>query len=133
MEVVAGVIIRHGRVLVCQRRADADHPGKWEFPGGKVESGESLPEALRRELREELAIEACVGRLLWRIPCHYPGRRPILLSFFAVEQYAGELDNRQFATVRWVPPGSLRELDWLEGDRAFVTWLAANCAILGAI
>jgi len=127
-EVVAGVIVLDGHVLACQRRPEAEHPGKWEFPGGKVESGESLPQALRRELQEELAIDATVGKQLWRTTCLYPGRQPIVLSFFLINEYAGVLMNRQFAALRWARLGTLSALDWLDGDLKFVVWLEAMAA-----
>ena len=56
--VTAAVIERDGRILICRRRLDQQHPGKWEFPGGKLELGEEPSESLRRELREELNVEA---------------------------------------------------------------------------
>ena len=117
--VVAGILERDGEILACQRRADQDHAGKWEFPGGKVEAGESPSEALRRELAEELAIEATIGDELERYDFSYPGRKPILLIFLKVSSWTGEMDLHQFADARWLSPAALRELDFLEGDRPF--------------
>ncbi len=83
MQAVTGAIItRGGRFLVCRRRADQAHPLKWEFAGGKVEPGEAPAAALRRELREELGVEAEVGPEFHRVAYQYPGREPILLIFF---------------------------------------------------
>jgi 8-oxo-dGTP diphosphatase len=120
IEVVAGVFVRGGRVLACQRPPGGHHPGKWEFPGGKVEAGESLQQALQRELLEELGVDATVGPVLWRAEHQYPGREPFTLTFFLVSDYAGGMTNGAFASVRWVPFRSLHDYDFLEGDREFI-------------
>jgi len=114
--VVAGIFERKGKVLACQRREDQAHPGKWEFPGGKVEAGERPEDSLKRELAEELGVEAAVGPRIAAYEYSYPGRDPISLVFFRVEEYAGELDYSQFQAVVWAEPGELGELDFLEGD-----------------
>lgn len=126
IRVTAGVLARAGAVLVCQRRPDAPHPHKWEFPGGKVEAGESLESALRRELHEELGIDAAAGRILWRTRHRYPGRNPIRLTFFAIPHYTGAVTNRCFAAIRWVPVSMLQDVDLLEADREFVSRLASG-------
>ena len=120
IRVTAGVIRQADRVLVCRRLFDVAHGGQWEFPGGKVEPGEELAEALRRELREELSIDAVVGTLLFQHQHVYPGRPPVDLSFFAVPSYRGTLRNQVFAEIRWLPVGTLGTLDFLEGDREIV-------------
>jgi 8-oxo-dGTP diphosphatase len=120
IEVVAGVLVRGDCVLACQRPPGGHHPGKWEFPGGKVEAGESLQQALQRELREELSIDVTVGPALWRAEHQYPGRQRFTLTFFLVSGYAGTITNEAFASVRWVPFGALHEYDFLEGDREFI-------------
>jgi 8-oxo-dGTP diphosphatase len=120
IQVTAGVLVEDGRVLVCQRRPGGHHPGKWEFPGGKVEPGESLAQGLHRELQEELGIEARVGRRLWETRHQYPGRPPFVLTFFLIPSYRGALANRAFADLRWAALGQLGGLDFLEGDRGFV-------------
>ncbi|HVO25192.1 MAG TPA: (deoxy)nucleoside triphosphate pyrophosphohydrolase [Candidatus Margulisiibacteriota bacterium] len=126
IQVAAGVIARAGAVLVCQRPAGGHHPGKWEFPGGKVESGESLEDGMRRELQEELGIEAEVGAVLWQSEHHYRGRAPFVLTFFAIPQYRGTISNRCFADMRWVAVGELGTLDFLEGDREFILLLQSG-------
>jgi 8-oxo-dGTP diphosphatase len=119
-QVAAGLLRVGDRVLACQRSADADHPLQWEFPGGKREPGESLPECLQRELREELGVTVEVGVELWRTQHHYPGRAPIELVFFSIPTLHGEIANLVFAALRWVPIGRLSELDFLAADRALV-------------
>jgi 8-oxo-dGTP diphosphatase len=98
---------------------------KWEFPGGKVESGESAAEALRRELREELAIEARIGREVERYEFAYAGKNAILLVFFEVTEFGGEARNCVFEEMRWVDQGEVARFDFLEGDVEFVKRLAA--------
>ncbi len=128
IRVSAGVLVRGDDVLVCRRPAHAEHAGKWEFPGGKVEPGETLAEALRRELAEELGVEAAVGEDLWTTTHHYPGREPVELHFFAVAVLAGRIDGAHFAEVRWQPRGRLAELDFLEADRDLVRRLVDQSA-----
>jgi 8-oxo-dGTP diphosphatase len=124
LHVSAGILVRERYVLACQRRADQPHPGKWEFPGGKCEAGESLEQCLRRELREELGIEAELGGVVWRTEHVYPGRPPVALVFFTVRNYRGALVNRAFADIRWVERRALSALDFLEADRELVERLA---------
>jgi 8-oxo-dGTP pyrophosphatase MutT (NUDIX family) len=79
--------------------------------------------ALRRELQEELGIDARIGPVIWRTHYQYEGRPPFVLTFFSVPHFTGTPTNRIFATIRWVPVGALRELDFLEGDREFIAQL----------
>jgi 8-oxo-dGTP diphosphatase len=122
--VTAAVIERDSRVLICRRRLDQDHPGKWEFPGGKLEPGEEPAESLRRELREELSIEAAIGAEITRYEYSYPARKPIRLIFFRVTKFSGEPDYSQFHQVEWAPRAELPRYDFLEGDVEFVRDLA---------
>ncbi len=124
LAVVAALIERDGRILVCQRIAGSQHELKWEFPGGKVEEGETPADGLRRELGEELGIEATIGREITRYEYQYPGRARVLLIFFEVTQFEGEPRNLVFADMRWDTPDRLPRYDFLEGDRDFVTALA---------
>ncbi len=130
--VAAALIERNGRTLICRRRPDQSHGGKWEFPGGKVENGESPAEAVRRELREELDIEAEIGPRIARYEYAYPGKQPILLVFFQVKEFAGEPDGSGFAEIRWERARDFPQFDFLEGDVAFVRELAATARRRGA-
>lgn len=121
--VVAGILRRNGRVLICRRRADQPHPLKWEFPGGKLEAGESPEAALIRELREELDIQSAAGAELLRYEFTYPGKQPILLIFFEVANWQGEIENRIFDEVLWEKPEALATHDFLEGDEKFLAFL----------
>ena len=120
LQVTAGILVERGKVLACQRLADADHASKWEFPGGKREAGESLRDCLRRELEEELGIEARIGPEVWRVKHRYPGRKTLELVFYAIAERHGTIRNRAFATLRWTPIGGLSRLDFLAADRAVV-------------
>lgn len=128
VRVSAGIIVAGSRVLACQRRADQSHPLKWEFPGGKQEPGETAAACLRRELREELGIEAEVGAVAWRTEHRYPARAPVELAFFIVERFAGALRNVVFADVRWVSIDQLQRLDFLAADRELIARLPALLA-----
>ena len=114
------VLERDGRILICQRRAGQPHPLKWEFPGGKLEEGELPEAALVRELREELGIDATPGGELMRYEFAYPGKNPILLIFFRVTSWRGEVENRIFEDILWQRPVRLREYDFLDGDLPFL-------------
>jgi 8-oxo-dGTP diphosphatase len=119
--VVAGVLKQDGKILICRRRADQPHPLKWEFPGGKLEAGESPATALIRELREELGIESETGSEIMRYEFAYPGKQPILLIFLEVTSWRGNLENRIFETILWVRAAALAAYDFLEGDALFLT------------
>jgi 8-oxo-dGTP diphosphatase len=123
--VVAALIEREGKLLVCQRRRDARFPLQWEFPGGKVQPGESPGEALRRELAEELGVEARVGREVHRLRYRYPEDDcDIELIFLEASLDADAVRNLAFEEIRWVERARLPELDFLDADREFVHLLA---------
>jgi 8-oxo-dGTP diphosphatase len=124
--VVAGLIWREGRILICQRKPDDSFPDKWEFPGGKVEPGEQAATALQRELLEELGIRAKIGPELWRTQHEYANRVQVQLAFFRVLEFEGALRNRVFQQIRWVEPPQLASYDFLEADRPLITLLAAG-------
>jgi 8-oxo-dGTP diphosphatase len=132
LTVVAGVLFVGGRVLVGQRRAGARHSFKWEFPGGKVEPGEDARRALMRELREELGVETTVGDVLWVAAHRYPGEPSVEISFLQGREIDRAPSNRAFADLRWVPIEGLHELDFLEGDRDFVSALQAGGVVPAA-
>jgi 8-oxo-dGTP diphosphatase len=120
VQVVAGIIERQGRFLICRRKPEQAHPLKWEFPGGKVEPGETPGQALARELEEELGILGAAGEEITRYQYTYPGRDPILLIFFRVREFGGEPRNVVFHEMRWEPAAKLGEFDFVEGDIEFI-------------
>lgn len=115
--VVAAVIRRGGRILISRRREGGERGGQWEFPGGKVEPGEGEPEALRREVREELGCEVEVGRLLVRHRHRYPDLE-VELAFYACELPPGS-DPLPLgcAALEWAEARSLPAFDFCEADR----------------
>lgn len=123
MCVAAGILRRGETVLVCRRRTTDAHPGKWEFPGGKIEPGESPAVCVQREVAEELGVEATIGALVAKHRHTYAGGPTVELWFFEVTEYLGELQNRVFAETRWMHPDALHTIDLLEADRPLITAL----------
>jgi 8-oxo-dGTP diphosphatase len=124
--VVAALIQKDGKLLVCQRTRHQTMPLKWEFPGGKIEDGEQPRDALRRELEEELGVLAVIGDEVARIRHEYPNRSEVELRFFVVRQYRGEIENRIFRDIQWAAPKDLPKYDFLEADLTLVRDLAAG-------
>lgn len=119
-KVVAGLIYKDGLLLVCQRRPGAAFPLKWEFPGGKVETGESDMEALHRELREELGIEICAARLVCQYEHSYSDGPTVSLRFYYIQEFGGEIENLIFEQISWCKLDDIARLDFLEGDRPII-------------
>jgi 8-oxo-dGTP diphosphatase len=122
--VVAALILRavdrELEVLICQRKPDQPMSLKWEFPGGKIEEGESPEDALARELNEELGISAVIGRRVARIRHKYRNGGAIDLQFFVVREFNGTLENRIFNDMRWTPLRALPEYDFLTADLGLI-------------
>jgi 8-oxo-dGTP diphosphatase len=114
--VVAALIFRDGKILVCQRTRHQTMPLKWEFPGGKIEAGEQPRDALRRELEEEVGIDATIGEEVARIRHDYKTGASVELRFFKVREYQGEIENKIFKDMRWADPSELASFDFLEAD-----------------
>ncbi len=117
--VVAAVAVRGGRVMVCRRRAGVHNGLKWEFPGGKIEPGESPEAALVRELKEELGIEARVGRIEDAVYHRYADR-DVLVLFYRCEIASGEPEALDCAEIAWAKREELKGYDFAGADRAFV-------------
>ncbi len=124
--VVAAIIEKHGKLLVCQRTRHQTMPLKWEFPGGKIEEGEQPRDALRRELEEELGIHAQVGDEIARLQHTYPNGTAVELRFYIVREYNGEMENRIFRDLQWSAPQDLASYDFLDADASLVKDLAAG-------
>lgn len=119
--VVAGAVLRDGRVLAARRTRPPELAGKWEMPGGKVEPDESEPAALVRELGEELGLQVVVGERIG--PACWVGENLVLHAYLA-DWVAGEPEPQESVPahdeVRWLGPEELAEVDWLPGDEPFV-------------
>jgi 8-oxo-dGTP diphosphatase len=126
--VVAALILRDSKILVCQRRRDDSHALQWEFPGGKVEAGEIPQAALARELREELGVESTIGRELFRTRHQYRefGQALELIFFQANVDPSASLQNLVFEGFEWADPSALPTYDFLQADEEFVALLASN-------
>jgi len=124
--VAAALILRGEEVLICQRRPDQPMALKWEFPGGKIEAGETPEQALARELDEELGIDADVGARVTHTRHTYRSGGAVDLQFFAVHAFRGEVTNRIFHDVRWIPLRDLTSYDFLAADRDLIKELAAG-------
>ena len=124
--VAAALIVRDGEVLIGQRRADQPMASLWEFPGGKIEAGESAQEALARELAEELGIRAEVGPAVTRIRHNSRHGGAVDQQFFAVREFSGEISNQIYQQVRWVKLADLTEYEFLAADRGLIKDLAAG-------
>jgi 8-oxo-dGTP diphosphatase len=111
-----------GRVLISRRSPDSHQGGLWEFPGGKREPGESLQQALARELDEELGVRVDRTRPLIRVLHHYPGRS-VLLDVHRVCGWSGEPQGREGQPLRWVDPEAIGELPFPAADRPIVSAL----------
>jgi 8-oxo-dGTP diphosphatase len=128
--VAVGILLNNGLVLACQRKRTVRYPLKWEFPGGKIEPGETARDALVRELREELGIEAVPGELLlthewvYRNGSQSPEQDSrFRVTYFIVRSFAGKPNNHTFEDIRWVTPVTLQSMDILEGNREAVALL----------
>ena len=124
--VVAAVIEKNGKLLVCQRTRHQTMPLKWEFPGGKIEEGEQPRDALRRELEEELGIHAQIGDEVARVQHSYPNGNKVELRFYLVREYEGKIENLIFKDLQWSTPKALPSYDFLEADETVVRDLAAG-------
>jgi 8-oxo-dGTP diphosphatase len=121
LTVVAGLIEAEGKILVCQRRRGDTFELMWEFPGGKLQAGETAAEGLARELLEELGVEAQVGEEVFRTRHRYAGMsEEIELIFFAAALDAAAVRNIVFEKLEWRAVETLDELNFLPADREFV-------------
>lgn len=127
IKVAAGVIFdRNQRLLACERPLGKALAGKWEFPGGKLEPGETAEQALRRELHEELALEVTVLDEMYRLTVKTPDNKTLILHFLRAllknDSTPVSCENQRFC---WLEKSKLSELDWLDTDQEFVEYLAA--------
>lgn len=119
-KVVVGILIRDNKVLVCQRRPASRYQLEWEFPGGKMETHESIAQTLERELREELGITDVSFEKSYTMTTSYSDDKKFNVTFCFVRSFDGTPTNKGFEGIRWVTPSELRELNMLEGNKPFI-------------
>ena len=126
--VVAAIIGDKTKLLICQRKRNDSFPLRWEFPGGKVEPGESPVQALARELQEELGVAASIGGEVYRTTYRYgEAQDELLLIFFRATLAPGAaLRNMVFESFEWAAPDSLPSYEFLPADRELVALLASG-------
>ena len=126
--VVAGILRREGRILIARRPEGRHMGGKWEFPGGKIEEGETPEEALSRELYEELGIQTRTGHIYHATVCRYP-EKTVLLLFYESEWLGGQLRAIDEAEAAWVFPEQLEDYDFAPADRDAVRRLIEEASV----
>ena len=123
VEVVAALIWRGDEILICRRPADKARALLWEFPGGKVEAGETKAEALMRECREELGIKVAVGSVFCEVTHTYPDISIHLTLFNCTAE--GEPQRLEHSALAWVLPREVTAYDFCPADKVIVEKLAS--------
>ena len=126
-KVTAAVIERDGKILIARRKAGDSQAGKWEFPGGKLEPGETPEACLKRELQEELGIETEVGEFFCSSRFVYP-HIAVELIVYRTSYVSGEVALHDHDRVKWVSPMALNEIEFSEADRPVVRRLKEEAA-----
>ena len=116
---VVAAIIKHGNQILATQRGDGDYKGKWEFPGGKIEEGESPEQALIREIKEELDVEIRVNELVDIVEHDYPTFR-LKMSCFYCEIISGDLVLNEHLDAKWLRSNELDTIDWLPSDLGLI-------------
>jgi len=120
LDIAVGVLVApDGRFLIAQRRPGTPGAGRWEFPGGKQEPGETVENALQRELAEEIGVHDCVGEPIIRF-AHALGPRPVRLHVWRVERWAGDVHGREGQRMRWATRAELGDVDLLPATDAIL-------------
>ena len=120
IKVAVGIILKDKKILLCQRKKDARYGLKWEFPGGKIESNEIETDCLKRELFEELSIDAKIGKLFHTQKWIYEDSGEFNIDYFLVEDFSGEIINNAFEKIEWIEISELKNYDTLEGNKEVV-------------
>ena len=128
VEVVAALVQdEKGRYLITQRPKGSHLAGLWEFPGGKREADESLEEALRRELAEELSARFAVGQRIETVRWEYP-ERTIVIHFYRCRLESGTIEPREDQAMAWVAPERLSDFDFPPADRDLIARLRVGAS-----
>jgi 8-oxo-dGTP diphosphatase len=126
LHVTCAIIEREGLILAAQRSASMSLPLKWEFPGGKIDYGESPEECLRREIVEEMGIQVSVGKSLSATTHNYP-TFSVTLHPFVCSIESGEIVLHEHAAIVWLPPEELHSLDWADADLPVIQSYLSEC------
>jgi 8-oxo-dGTP diphosphatase len=118
-KVTAAILRKDGKILIAKRQSGDAFEGKWEFPGGKIEEGETPEQCLRRELLEEFGIDTIINRLLYVVPYTYT-EGSILLYAYEVTQSKGDFKLNVHDEAKWTEPQDLGSYDFLEADKLII-------------
>ena len=121
IEVVAAIIMEDGKVFATQR-GYGEHKDKWEFPGGKIEPGETPQQALRREIREELSADICVDRFVCTVEHDYPAFH-LTMHNYLCHVASGHLRLLEHEAAKWLDPDHIDTVDWLPADLKIIPQL----------
>lgn len=124
VHVAVGLIFHpsDNQILIAKRHDDAHQGGLWEFPGGKVEAGETVDAALSRELKEELGIDVLLSKAALKVSHHYNDKN-VLLDVWTVEKFDGQAIGAEGQPVEWVALDQLQQYQFPEANKAIVQWL----------
>ena len=127
IKVVAGLILKNNKLLICQRPNFKDHPLKWEFPGGKIKNDETNEEALIREINEELSINIINYEELISYNFFYKDlNKKVFIYFYLVNNFTGKVLNNFHKELKWIEIKDIREYDFLEGDLKIIDHISSN-------
>ena len=124
IKVVAAIIVKNDKIFATQR-GYGDFKEFWEFPGGKIEAGESSEEALIREIREELEVEIKVGKLIETIESDYPTFH-LSMECFEAEIASGEIVLKEHKDAKWLSKDELKSVEWLPADISLIECIQSN-------
>ena len=126
IEVVAAILHRNGAYFATQR-GYGEFEGMWEFPGGKIEPGESREVALKREIQEELGVNIAIENLLCTTEYDYPSFH-LMMHCYLCSIASGEIELREHKSARWLRPEELGSVEWLPADKELLEKLRTKCS-----
>mgnify|MGYP005659302091 FL=1 len=130
--VASGVIVKNNKILIGLRAEGDSGAGMWEFPGGKIELNESSESAIKRELREELDIEATVNQKIMKFS-HRFKNAIYEISFFEINKFTGSIKKNVHDDLQWVELASLKKYRFISGDLLFIDRILANPTLLNGL